>query len=199
MAGISTVTSSVETTTKTFVKTFNEVIPLPRERLQAHARSVTIRERQSLLYRWNLNKILLKVNLAKVKPRHIYLAFICFMVLLFCFSYTRYKMHIETIESGDRLSVQVDQVICRGNKDNQNYFVFRAPNGNKIVNVGKLVCGTLNVGDSVEVLYNSDSDLYFSNSIDTSDDKWGMIGSAAFMLIALFYLVFSPKNKRNRK
>jgi hypothetical protein len=90
-------------------------------------------------------------------------------------------------------------VVCRGNKDNQNYFVFRAPNGNKIVNVGKLVCGTLNVGDSIEVLYNSDSDLYFSNSIDTSDDKWGMGGSAAFMLIALFYLVFSPKNKRNKK
>lgn len=133
------------------------------------------------------------MNFVKIKSRHIYLAFICLMTILFLLSFFRYRMHIETMESGELFKVRVDKVHCWGSKNNQNYFVFRGPKENEIVNVGPQICATINVGDSIEVLYNSKHDLYFPTIIDTSDDKWGMAGFGAFILVGLFYLFFQRK------
>lgn len=138
------------------------------------------------------------MNLTKIKTQHIYIAFIFFMLLLFAFSYSRYKTHVRAMESSLKRRVQISHVECRGNKENQNYFVFRNGEGNHVVNVGKQICATLSVGDFVEVLYDENSGLYFPMSIDTSDDKWGMFGSLGFMLIAVFYLIF-PQTRTRKK
>ncbi|MET0465659.1 MAG: hypothetical protein ABW007_21030 [Chitinophagaceae bacterium] len=139
------------------------------------------------------------MKLTKIQPKYIYLFFFCLMAVVLCLFYMRYKMHLDTMESDKRVKVRIAKVVCEGNKDNQNYIVFRGETENEIVNVGKYACVRLQVGDSIEVLYNKEWNLYFPTVIDTTDDKWGMGGSIAFMLIALFYLLFSAKHKRNKK
>ena len=131
-----------------------------------------------------------------IKPKYIYIIFLCLMIAVFLFSYSRYEMHIATMASGERSRVRISEVVCAGDRDNQNYVVFRKERENRIVNVGKRICGSLQVGDSIDILYNKGWDLYFPTIINTTDDKWGMAFGATFMLVSIFYLLFPGRAAR---
>jgi hypothetical protein len=137
------------------------------------------------------------MNITKIKPRYIYLLAFFFMMGVFYLAYQRYKMHLDTMENGERLKVRAEKVVCGVYGSARNYFVFRAGDGNHIVNIETESCENLREGDSVDVLYNKDFGLYFPTIIDTSNDKWGMTLGISFMLLCLYYLLFR-KDKQQR-
>ncbi len=126
------------------------------------------------------------------RKKMIYVIFICLMIAVFFIFFFKNRMEIQTMRSGEALTVRILKVACDGSKESRNYFVFREGNSNHIVNVSSEYCNNYRVGDSVTVLHNKNHDLYFSKEINTSDNKWGMIFPVFFIIITMLFLFF-PK------
>ena len=63
------------------------------------------------------------------------------------------------------------------------------------MNLGRQECESYRVGDSLNLLYNKNHDLFYTTEIDTRSEKGGMVISGVFILIVFFYL-FVSSDKR---
>jgi cbb3-type cytochrome oxidase subunit 3 len=126
------------------------------------------------------------------KIKFIYAIGLLVLLIIFFVSYSKYKMEKETQSSGETVKVLISKVSCSSYGSNKSYIVFHHSNSNHIVNVENKFCENYKVGDSLNLLYNKEYDLFFTNEIDTTNEKWGMILSGIFFLLIVLNLLF-PK------
>jgi hypothetical protein len=126
------------------------------------------------------------------KRNSLYLLGFSALAFLFLISYYKYKLVVETQSDGESVRVLISKLICRNGLYSKSYFVFNVNGSNHIVKLDFETCNGYRVGDSIGVFYNRDTDIYYSNKEDGSNEKLGMIISALFLVIILLDIIF-PK------
>lgn len=130
-----------------------------------------------------------------LKSIYIYLIGLCVLFFLFFVSYYKYKIKNETQSYHETIKVIISKVVCNKYNSRGNYIVFKFNKFNHIMNLGRQECESYRVGDSLNLLYNKNHDLFYTTEIDTRSEKGGMVISGVFILIVFFYL-FVSSDKR---
>ncbi|MEI6507354.1 MAG: hypothetical protein WCO54_02660 [Bacteroidota bacterium] len=95
----------------------------------------------------------------------------------------------EVLKQNVRYTLQVIDKNC-GNLKRQNYCVIEYKSENHIVNLSKEDCALINIGDSLQFIYDKEYGLFFKDLDDLKDEYYGLIGFTILGIILLISCFF---------
>lgn len=125
----------------------------------------------------------------KINRNLIYIIGLLVLSAMFVLNLKKSIMLETTLRDKNYINVRVTKVNCYSH-GNKSYIVFQTKGSNHIVRVADETCLEYKAGDSLNVLYNRDYDLYFPDTIDTVKEKLAMMIFGFFFIIILISFLF---------